>query len=154
MRSPGVELFVPVGLDADLRLPVIVAARPPAWPDRSAGGGVHGDEFEGIVALARLVGSLDPAPMAGTVIALPVCNPFAFQSQSRTTPAHIDGANLARVFPGDPRGTPTSRLASALFTMVTDLLGHDDLMVDLHSAGSRYRYAGLVGFRDVDARCT
>ncbi len=145
-------LTVPVGLDADLRLPVMVARGPRPGPIVLLVAGVHGDEFEGIVALARLVGSLDPASMAGTVIALPVCNPFAFQSQSRTTPAHIDGANLARVFPGDPRGTPTSRLASALFTMVTDLLGHEDLMVDLHSAGSRYRYAGLVGFRDVDAR--
>ena len=112
--------------------------------------GVHGDEFEGIVALWRLMGSLDPASMAGTVITLPVCNPFAFRAQSRATPAHIDGGNLARVFPGDANGTPTARLAWALFAMATRLLGASDLMVDLHSAGSRYRYLGLVGFRDVD----
>jgi uncharacterized protein len=90
--------------------------------------------------------------MAGTVIALPVCNPFAFRSQSRASPAHIDGGNLARLFPGDAHGPPTSRLASALFTMATRLLGEEDLIVDLHSAGSRYRYVGLVGFRDVEAR--
>jgi predicted deacylase len=140
-----------VGLDGDVRLAVMVARGARPGPTALLVAGVHGDEFEGIVALGRLVGSLDPASMSGTVIALPVCNPFAFQSQSRTTPAHIDGANLARSFPGDPDGAPTSRLASALFTMATRLLGGDDLIVDLHSAGTRYRYAGLVGFRDVDA---
>ena len=69
--------------------------------------GVHGDEFEGIVALSRLMTSLGIEAMAGTVIALPVCNPFAFEAQSRATPAHIDGTNLARAFPGDVTGTPT-----------------------------------------------
>ena len=103
------------------------------------------------MALSRLMTSLGTEAMAGTVIALPVCNPFAFEAQSRATPAHIDGTNLARAFPGDVTGTPTSRLASALFTMATRLLGEDDLMVDLHSAGTRYRYLGLVGFRDIDS---
>jgi predicted deacylase len=140
-----------VGLDGNVRLPVMVARGARSGPTALLVAGVHGDEFEGIVALGRLVGTLDPASMSGTVIALPVCNPFAFQSQSRTSPAHIDGANLARLFPGDPHGTPTSRLASALFTLATSLLGHEDLIVDLHSAGTRYRYAGLVGFRDIEA---
>ena len=33
--------------------------------------------------------------------------------------------------------------------MTTRLLGDDDLMVDLHSAETRDRYLGLVGFRDI-----
>ena len=144
-------LEIPIGLDGCARLPVMVARGSRPGPTALLVAGVHGDEFEGIVALSSLIGSLEPASLAGTVIALPVCNPFAFQAQSRATPADIDGANLARVFPGDANGTPTARLAWSLFAMATRLLGASDLMVDLHSAGTRYRYLGLVGFRDVDA---
>jgi uncharacterized protein len=146
----GGWLTVPIGLDGRARLPVMVARGSRPGPTALLVAGVHGDEFEGIVALSRVMGSLQPASMAGTVITLPVCNPFAFRAQSRATSVHIDGANLARVFPGDANGTPTARLAWALFAMATRLLGPSDLMVDLHSAGSRYRYLGLVGFRDVD----
>jgi predicted deacylase len=144
-------LTVPVGLDAPLRVPLIAARGARPGPTALLVAGVHGDEFEGIVALSGLMTSLGTEAMAGTVMALPVCNPLAFEAQSRATPAHIDGANLARAFPGDVTGTPTSRLAAALFTMATRLLGEDDLMVDLHSAGTRYRYLGLVGFRDIDS---
>ena len=140
-----------MGLDTPVRVPLMAARGPRPGPTALLVAGVHGDEFEGIAALSRLMTSLGTEVMAGTVVALPVCNPFAFEAQSRVTPAHIDGTNLARVFQGDVMGTPTSRLAAALFTMATRLLGEDDLMVDLHSAGTRYRYLGLVGFRDVDA---
>ena len=34
--------------------------------------GVHGDEYEGPVAIADLLAGLDPATLAGTLIALPV----------------------------------------------------------------------------------
>ena len=141
-------LTVPVGLDAPVRLPIMAIRAGRPGPTALLVAGVHGDEFEGVVALSTLMGSLGASVISGTIVALPVCNPFAFQGQSRTTPSHIDGTNLARVFPGDASGPPTSRLASALFTLAMRLLGEADLMIDLHSAGSRYRYGGLVGFRD------
>ena len=141
-------LTVPVGLDAPVRLPIMAIRAGRPGPTALLVAGVHGDEFEGVVALSTLMGSLGASVISGTVVALPVCNPLAFQGQSRTTPSHIDGTNLARVFPGDAIGPPTARLASALFSLAMRLLGETNLMVDLHSAGSRYRYGGLVGFRD------
>ena len=107
---------VPVGLDAPLRMPLMAARGPRPGPTALLVAGVHGDEFEGIVALSRLMTSLGIEAMAGTVITLPVCNPFAFEAQSRATPAHIDGAESGQGVPRRRSGTPTSRLASALFT--------------------------------------
>jgi predicted deacylase len=70
---------------------------------------VHVDEYEGVRAIHEVFDELNPERMAGNPIAAPVLNPPAFWSGTRTSP--LDGANLARVFPGDPEGCPSQRLA-------------------------------------------
>jgi predicted deacylase len=141
-------LTAATGPSGEVELPVIVTRGTRPGPSALLVAGVHGDEFEGVAALGRLAGRIDPATTIGTVITLPVANPFAYHAQLRTSPASLDGANLAREFPGDPDGTPTQRLAAALMSLATRLLGPEDLVVDLHSAGTRYRYLTLVGYRD------
>lgn len=143
-------LTVPVGLQAPVQLPAMVVRGDRPGPTALLVAGVHGDEFEGVAALPALIKRLEPAGLRGTVIAISVCNPFAFDAGSRTSPSYLDGANLAREFPGDPDGNPTQRLAAALFNLATRLLGPEDLLVDLHSAGTQYRYLALAGFRDFD----
>jgi predicted deacylase len=142
-------LKVNVGLTAPARLPLLAVRGRSTGPTALLVAGVHGDEFEGMAALPQLIAGLDPESMRGTVLALPVCNPFAFAAQDRCSPADLDGVNLARVFPGDPGGSPTHRLAAALFALATRLLRPDGLFADLHSAGTRYRYLTLAGFRDI-----
>ena len=46
--------------------------------------------------------SLEEDDFQGEVVAIPVANPYAFQSLTRNTP--LDMTNLNRVFPGDPDG--------------------------------------------------
>jgi uncharacterized protein len=145
--TPG---HLTVALDLDLELPVITVRGAAAGRTALFVAGVHGDEFEGIAALSRAARRLDPRVMSGDAIFLPVCNPLAFGAQSRCTPSSVDGANLARVFPGNVDGTPTERLAFAIFSLTTRLLTPDDLVVDLHSGGTRYRYLMLAGFREID----
>jgi predicted deacylase len=140
---------VEVGLPAPAQLPVLIVRGLHPGPTAMLVAGVHGDEFEGIAALPQLIAGLDPAGIRGTVLALPVCNPFAFAAQSRCSPESLDAVNLARVFPGDATGSPTCRLAAALFRMATRVLSPDGLLADLHSAGTRYRYLMLAGFRDI-----
>ncbi len=149
-RATTTSGHLTVGLGLDVVLPVIIVRG--AAPGRTAlfVAGVHGDEFEGIAALPRAALRLDPTVMSGDAIFLPVCNPLAFSAQSRCTPSSVDGANLARVFPGNLEGTPTERLAFAVFSLTTRLLTPEDLVVDLHSAGSRYRYLMLAGFREIN----
>jgi uncharacterized protein len=143
-------LELPLGLISTLRLPALVIRGASPGPILLVTAGVHGDEYEGMVAIPRFLRSLDPGTLAGTVVGLPICNPLAFESQSRQSPPAADGKNLAREFPGQNTGSVTQRLAAELFSLVQRLLGPDDLFVDLHSGGSRYRYLPLVGYRDID----
>jgi N2-acetyl-L-2,4-diaminobutanoate deacetylase len=142
-------LSVPVGRAEPARLPVIAVRGRRPGPTAVLVAGVHGDEFEGMAALPELAASLDPEALRGMTLALPVCNPFARDAQDRCSPDDVDGANLARVFPGDPDGSPTRRLAAALLRLTTRVLDPDGLFVDLHSAGTKYRYLTLAGFRDI-----
>ncbi|WP_344076448.1 M14 family metallopeptidase [Luedemannella helvata] len=111
-------------------------------------GGVHGDELEGILAvrtlLDRIGGSRGAGGLgSGRVLAVQVANPPAHDAMSRTSP--LDGANLARVFPGSPSGTVTERIADALAHHV---IARADLLVDLHSAGAHYAMPFFAGYGD------
>ncbi len=103
--------------------------------------GVHGDEYEGVEAIARLCTELDPAALRGTLLMVPICNPPAYAAAQRNSA--VDGLNLARVFPGNPDGTLTERIAHVLTTQV---IRHADLVVDLHSGGVAYDLPTLVGY--------
>ncbi|SDU63497.1 succinylglutamate desuccinylase/aspartoacylase family protein [Jiangella alkaliphila] len=104
-------------------------------------GGVHGDEDEGVLAVRRLVTELREAPLVGTVRAVAPAHPAAWAAGSRTGP--LDDGNLARCFPGDPAGGPTQALAAGITNEVID---GSDLLIDLHSAGSRYDMPLFCGF--------
>lgn len=104
--------------------------------------GNHGDEYEGQIALARLIRNLDPGEIQGRVIVLPATNLPAAMAGTRVSP--IDGGNLNRSFPGDPDGGPTSAIAhyvdSVLFPMA-------DIHHDLHSGGSSLQYLPFASMR-------
>ena len=97
--------------------------------------GVHGDEYEGQIALSRLASDLDPDHVRGRLIILPALNAPAARAGTRTSP--IDQGNLNRAFPGDPAGTPTQMIAHYIETV---LLPQADYLVDLHSGGTSLFY--------------
>ena len=132
-----------------LALPVLAVSGAQPGPVCVCAGGVHGDEFEGPLAIQRVYGQLDPNSLRGTFVGLPVCNPAAFEHQTRESPLSVDGLNLARVFPGNPDGRPTERLAADLFDFIVRLAAEDGFVIDLHSGGTRYAYLPMAGFRDV-----
>lgn len=105
-------------------------------------GGTHGDEIEGILAASRLA-TADIALVSGRLEIVPIVHEAAYRADSRTSP--LDGGNLARVFPGDPAGTPTQRLADALQRQV---LAGADLLIDLHTSGQTYDIPFLAGYID------
>jgi N2-acetyl-L-2,4-diaminobutanoate deacetylase len=104
-------------------------------------GGVHGDELEGVTATRILLRHLRNGGFRGTVRAVPVCNPAAFTARQRSSP--VDGANLARVFPGAPDGTVTQRIAHVLTTQV---ISGASMLIDLHSAGAAYEMPVFAGY--------
>lgn len=128
----------------DAQLEVFCCRGHSAGPLALITAGVHGDEYEGPAAVFSLTGSLSPDRLRGTVVAVPVANPSAFDAGTRLSP--IDGLNLARTFPGNARGTPTEQLAAAIFE---GLAVHADYLIDLHSGGIEYQFSPVAGFYGV-----
>jgi predicted deacylase len=143
------HLHVMDGLAGPVRSPVLAAMGVRPGRTLFVAAGVHGDEYEGMAAIRRVFGELDSARMNGAMIAIPVANPFAYEARARIAPLHIDGLNLARVFPGDPDGSPSRALAHHLLQLVARCVTKDDLFLDFHSGSADVAFAPLVGFRDV-----
>ncbi len=93
-------------------------------------GGIHGDEYEGQIAISRLAGTLDPATVQGRVIMIPAFNIPAVLNDTRLSP--VDHRDMNRCFPGNARGTFSEMLAHFLDGYVLPLA---DISVDLHTAG-------------------
>ncbi|MCX6620445.1 MAG: succinylglutamate desuccinylase/aspartoacylase family protein [Acidobacteria bacterium] len=111
-------------------------------------GGTHGDEYEGQVAVKRLGYELDPARMSGCVILIPQLSESACRAGKRCSP--LDGVNMNRAFPGDPRGTLSSRIAAFLKRTIFPRVR---VVLDLHSGGDEDKFAHLVSFHEIpDAR--
>lgn len=103
--------------------------------------GIHGDEYEGAVAIQECFRDLDPTQVRGTLIGVPIVNEPAFRAHRRESP--IDEKDLARVFPGQPDGAVSEQVAYHLTHCV---LKHGDLFIDLHSAGTDYTLKPWVGY--------
>jgi len=144
--GPGITRILARAVDAPVAdLPIVAAVGRNPGPVFVAVAGVHGDEYEGPQALWRAIADLRPEEMHGSLVALPICNPWAAAAGIRETPEAIDGVNLARTFPGDANGTPTQRLAAALLACVVRL--RPALFLDLHSGSVRARFHPVVGYR-------
>jgi N2-acetyl-L-2,4-diaminobutanoate deacetylase len=132
-----------------VEVPAIVARGRESGPLLFTVAGIHGNEYEGMEAIRQVSAALDPASMRGTFAALVTANPFAYAARNRESPSRIDGLNLARVFPGDANGSPTLRLAAALFGLIVRSVGPDDLHLDLHSGTAEVAFATMAGYRAV-----
>ncbi|MER5218450.1 M14 family metallopeptidase [Streptomyces sp. NPDC002838] len=128
-------------LTVDIPLTLVNGAHP--GPRVLITAGVHGGEFTGVDAATRLAALLEPGEVHGQVIVCPVANPPAVY-QGRLGVSPLDGVNINRVFPGDPDGSPTERLAAWLFTNLVD---DADAYVDLHSGGIDEVLTDFVGYR-------
>ena len=93
-------------------------------------GGVHGDEYEGQIAISRLAQTLDARKIKGRLILIPAVNMPAALNGTRLSP--IDDRDMNRCFPGNPRGTFSEMLAHFVDSKI---LPHVDVAVDMHTAG-------------------
>jgi len=164
MDRPKSRLYPEIDFDRDgkqtgfLRLPHSVHRSAYGWipiPIACFGNGAgprvllmagnHGDEYEGQVALGKLIRELDPSEIGGRVIILPSANFPAAMAGTRTSPH--DQGNLNRSFPGDADGGPTAQIA---WYIETELLPRVDFVLDMHSGGSSLTYVPSVLMRRPD----
>ena len=103
-------------------------------------GGVHGDEFEPMAAVRRLIARFrEFPPVRGSVSLVPVVNEPAFRRGGRVAE---DGLDLARTCPGRPDGSVTERIAHEL----SGLIRAANYYIDLHTGGTRLHVLPLVGY--------
>lgn len=101
--------------------------------------GVHGDEFEPMAAVRRLMTEIDPQHLRGTLTLVPVVNESAFRLGRRTGE---DGKDLARTCPGREDGSLTEQVAFAL----SRLIRAADYYIDLHTGGTGLMVLPLSGY--------
>ncbi|HEV7663766.1 MAG TPA: succinylglutamate desuccinylase/aspartoacylase family protein [Chloroflexota bacterium] len=91
---------------------------------------VHGDEPLTNEVVRRVLTEIDPAELRGTILAVPIGNPLAFEALTRHTPQ--DQLDLNRNFPGAPAGWLSEQMAHVLSTRFVSQL---DVHIDLHTGG-------------------
>lgn len=92
-------------------------------------GGIHNAEYVGIQTVTGLAGMLEPEDIKGTLIMINIVNINGFKERTVSVSAE-DGKNLNRVFPGDPEGTYTDKLA---YFMEHELFSRIDYYIDVHN---------------------
>jgi predicted deacylase len=119
---------VPAGVDAATSIPVVVVRGAKAGPVLALVSGAHGTEYASIIALEKLIQSLDAAQVSGTVIIVPLVNIQSFaQKVPHVNP--VDGKSMNRFYPGKQDGTQTER-ASWLITK--QVVERCDYLIDYH----------------------
>jgi len=101
--------------------------------------GVHGDEYEPILAVLQLIGELEGKLECGTLTLVPIVNKNAYLTASR---AAEDGLDLARTCPGNPNGSITEKIAYD----ISSLIQNSDFLIDMHTGGMLFDISPLAGY--------
>jgi uncharacterized protein len=142
--APGERVTGTIELDlgaATVAIPLVVINGARGGRRVGITAGIHGAEYVSIAALRRVAMDLDPADVSGSIVAVLTANPAAFAARSIFLNP-LDRRNLNRVFPGDPAGTASERLAAWLDTNV---IAGADLFIDMHCGDMNEALAPFTG---------
>ncbi len=101
--------------------------------------GVHGDEFEPMLAARELINKVDRVVTSGRVSIVTVVNESAFAAGTRVGEDELD---LARVCPGNVTGTSTEQAAA----FISKLIINADYYIDMHTGGNLFEIYPLAGY--------
>jgi predicted deacylase len=145
-------LRVPAGSDAGTDIPVAVVRGAKPGPVLALVTGAHGTEYASIIAVEKLIQTLDPAQLSGTVILVPLVNIASFERKvPHVNP--VDGKSMNRFYPGKADGTQTDR---ALLLMTKEVVEKADYLIDFHGGDldeslRPYSYWSRTGNDKLDA---
>lgn len=125
----------------ETHVPVTVINGAKPGPVLAAVAGVHGYEYNSILALEQWLRTIDPSELSGAIIAVRVAHVPSFEARSVYVNPY-DRKNLNRSFPGSPTGTQTERIAWAISR---DVVANADFLIDLHSGDGAEWLAPFVG---------
>jgi predicted deacylase len=115
-----------------LHLPVVVVHGKLEGPTTWITAAIHGDEISGTEIARRVLATVSPKTIRGTLIVVPVVNVWGFLEMSRYLP---DRRDLNRSFPGARVGSLAAQLARLL---MLEVVRPGSYGIDLH-AGSHHR---------------
>ncbi|MBC7363361.1 MAG: succinylglutamate desuccinylase/aspartoacylase family protein [Candidatus Aminicenantes bacterium] len=144
-------LEVPPGLDPAARIPVTIINGQKPGKVLAAVAGVHPYEYAPILALYRVKKLVRPEELSGTLVLVHIANLPAFQRRTIYYNPY-DWKNLNRVFPGDPKGTQSQRIAAVLTEQIVE---RADALLDMHCGDGNealipYTYWMLSGDKNLD----
>jgi uncharacterized protein len=130
--QPGAKasgmIQVPAGKDEATTIPVTVIHGASPGPTLALIAGNHGYEYAPIIALQRLLPSLDPKQLSGALILVHVANIPSFLKRTIYY-SPVDGKNLNRVYPGKADGTVSERIA---YQITREVIERADYVLDIH----------------------
>ncbi len=144
-RLGYVELPSKAGSTRDL-VPVAVITGENAGPTVWVNAALHGDEYLGPAAVARLVADLGPKAVRGRLILTPTLNPGGTRAMQRSDPA--DAVDLNRAWSPEPEGPAAEMVSWARST----LLSRSEFVIDLHSGGNRFLQFPFTVFPQTENR--
>jgi len=116
------------GLSPDIPVHIFAGAEP--GPTLLVEGAIHGSEIIGSMGILNFVKKADPKKIRGNVIAVPVVNRMGFELSERGS--RIDGKDISRLFPGNPKGTVSEQVAYVYFE---EVIKQANVMIDFHAGG-------------------
>ena len=116
----------------NMSMPVHVVHGRQSGPVLFISSTIHGDELNGIEIIRQILATKAISRIKGTLLAVPVVNPYGLIQASRYLP---DRRDLNRVFPGSETGSLAARLANVFMEQIVSVSTHG---IDLHT-GSGHR---------------
>jgi len=132
-------------------LTVWVGSEAEAGKGLVAFGSNHGNEYEGPVALKNLLGEIRLEDVRGRIIFVPVLNPPAFKSGTRSTESE-DNVNLNRAFVESAGKIPSlAGITHRIAAFVREYLWpRVHVVIDIHSGGNAARFALCSSFHPLE----
>ena len=130
---PGERVLVDIPVSklsnhTPVTLPVHVLNGKLPGPAMFVTAAIHGDELNGVEIIRRVLRTVQPGNIRGTLLCVPVVNVYGFIGRSRYLP---DRRDLNRSFPGSPNGSLAARLAHLL---LNEVVRRCQIGIDLHTA--------------------
>ena len=114
-----------------VHIPLIVLNGEQEGPTLIISACIHGNETEGTLAIIRLVQTLDPKKLKGTLVCAPYLHPDAVVGRQRGSPFSMFTWDANRQFPGRANGHPTERLD---YKYYNEIAVKADYIIDIHGS--------------------
>jgi predicted deacylase len=122
-----INLDLPDLYNLPVSIPIHVLNGKKKGPTIFISAAIHGNELNGIEIIRRIHNLSVLKRLRGTLILVPIVNIYGFNSLTRYLP---DRRDLNRSFPGNYKGSLTSRVAKVFFEEIVKV---SDFGIDLHT---------------------